>query len=163
MITGMVKQAFHAAVQEDFAPTAVLERISAASRIFPDGKYITATVVRFGPASLELEYASAGHPPGLLLGHLGSVVTLEPSAPIIIPHCLNGTANSGSCAWSRGTASALHGWTAEAQNGDGDGSVSSGWWRSPISADDRGREARTCSRRLREGFAPSRTDPSTMT
>jgi len=27
MITGMVKQAFHAAVQEDFAPTAVLERI----------------------------------------------------------------------------------------------------------------------------------------
>ena len=38
MITGMVKQAFHAAVQEDFAPTAVLERIAAASRLFPDGK-----------------------------------------------------------------------------------------------------------------------------
>jgi sigma-B regulation protein RsbU (phosphoserine phosphatase) len=92
MITGMVKQAFHAAVQEDFAPTAVLERIAAASRIFPDGKYITATVVRFGPASLVLEYASAGHPPGLLLGHDGSVVALEPSAPIIHPalpewHC----------------------------------------------------------------------------
>jgi len=85
MITGMVKQAFHAAMQEEFAPTAVLERIVAASRLFPDGKYVTATAVRLRPASMALEYASAGHPPGLLLTHDGSVVPLEPTAPLIHP------------------------------------------------------------------------------
>jgi len=85
MITGMVKQAFHAAVDQDFAPSAVLERIAAASRLFPDGKYVTATAVRFGPAAATLDYASAGHPPALLLGHDRSIVTLDPSAPMIHP------------------------------------------------------------------------------
>jgi serine phosphatase RsbU (regulator of sigma subunit)/CheY-like chemotaxis protein len=92
MITGMVKQAFHAAALEDFSPSAVLERIVIASRLFTDGKYITATCVRLRPASKTLEYASAGHPPGLLLGCDGSVTPLESSAPIIHPalrewHC----------------------------------------------------------------------------
>jgi sigma-B regulation protein RsbU (phosphoserine phosphatase) len=32
-----------------------------------------------------LEYASAGHPPGLVLGDNGSVTPLEPSAPMIHP------------------------------------------------------------------------------
>ena len=41
---------------------------------------------------------------GLSTGHDGSVVLLEPSAPIIRPHCPNGTANSGSCAWRRATS-----------------------------------------------------------
>jgi two-component system sensor histidine kinase ChiS len=85
MITGMVKQAFHAAVDQNFAPSAVLERIAAASRLFPDGKYVTATAVRFDPASTTLDYASAGHPPALLLGRDGSMVTLDPSAPMIHP------------------------------------------------------------------------------
>ena len=121
MITGMVKQAFHAAVQEDFAPTAVLERIAAASRIFPDGKYITATVVRFGPASLVLEYANAGHPPGLLLGHLGSVVALDPSAPIIHPALPEWHCEQRVVRMEPGDQLLLYtdGLT-EAQNGDGD-------------------------------------------
>jgi phosphoserine phosphatase RsbU/P len=121
MITGMVKQAFHAAVQEDFTPTAVLERIAAASRLFPDGKYVTATAVRFRPASTVLEYANAGHPPGLLLGHDGSVIPLEPSAPMIHPalphwHCEQRVARM-----ERGDQLLLYtdGLT-EARNGDGD-------------------------------------------
>jgi sigma-B regulation protein RsbU (phosphoserine phosphatase) len=85
MITGMVKQAFHAADREDYAPVAVLERIAAASRIFPDGKYVTAAAVRFRPTSTELEYAGAGHPPALLLRRDGSFVPLDSSAPIIHP------------------------------------------------------------------------------
>jgi serine phosphatase RsbU (regulator of sigma subunit) len=85
MITGMVKQAFHAAVDQDFAPSAVLERIAGASRLFPDGKYVTATAVRFSSAATTLDYASAGHPPALLLGRGGSIVTLDPSAPMIHP------------------------------------------------------------------------------
>jgi sigma-B regulation protein RsbU (phosphoserine phosphatase) len=121
MITGMVKQAFHAAAQEDFAPIAVLERIAVASRLFPDGKYITATVVRFGPASVELEYANAGHPPGLLLGRDGSVVPLESSAPIIHPALPGWRCEQRVVRMERGDQLLLYtdGLT-EAQNGDGD-------------------------------------------
>jgi sigma-B regulation protein RsbU (phosphoserine phosphatase) len=121
MITGMVKQAFHAAVQEDFAPTAVLERIAAASRLFPDGKYITATAVRFKPTSMVLEYASAGHPPGLVLGTDGSVVLLEPSAPLIHPALPEWRCEQRVVRLERGDQLLLYtdGLT-EAQNGDGD-------------------------------------------
>ena len=121
MITGMVKQAFHAAVQEDFAPTAVLERIAAASRLFPDGKYVTATAVRFRPASREIEYANAGHPPGLLLGRDGSVVPLEPSAPMIHPALPEWYCEQRVLRMASGDQLLLYtdGLT-EAQNGDGD-------------------------------------------
>lgn len=121
MITGMVKQAFHAAVQEDFAPTAVLERIAVASRLFPQGKYVTATAVRFWPASMVLEYANAGHPPGLLLGNDGSVVPLEASAPIIHPALPEWHCEPRVVRMERGDQLLLYtdGLT-EAQNGDGD-------------------------------------------
>jgi sigma-B regulation protein RsbU (phosphoserine phosphatase) len=121
MITGMVKQAFHAAAQEDFAPTAVLERIAAASRLFPDGRYITATAVRFGPASMVLEYASAGHPPGLLLRHDGSVVPLESSAAMIHPALPEWHCEQRVVRMERGDQLLLYtdGLT-DAQNGDGD-------------------------------------------
>ena len=85
MITGMVKQAFHAALDDDFAPAAVLDRIAGASRLFPDGKYVTATAVRFDPGAATLDYANAGHPPALLVGRDGSIVRLDPSAPMIHP------------------------------------------------------------------------------
>ena len=121
MITGMVKQAFHAATLEDFAPTAVLERIVGASRLFPDGKYITATSVRFRPASKTLEYASAGHPPGLLLGHDGLVIPLEPSAPMIHPSLPEWHCEQRVVRMESGDQLLLYtdGLT-EAQNGDGD-------------------------------------------
>ena len=121
MITGMVKQAFHAAVQEEFAPTAILERIVAASRLFPDGKYVTATAVRFRPASMVLEYANAGHPPGLLLSHDGSVVPLEPSAPMIHPALPEWHCELRALPMEKGDQLLLYtdGLT-EAQNGDGD-------------------------------------------
>ena len=121
MITGMVKQAFHAAVQEDFAHVAVLERIAAASRLFPDGKYVTATAVRFRQASTVFEYASAGHPPGLLLGYDGSVIPLEPSATIIHPALPHWRCEQRVARMERGDQLLLYtdGLT-EAQNGDGD-------------------------------------------
>jgi sigma-B regulation protein RsbU (phosphoserine phosphatase) len=121
MITGMVKQAFHAAVQEDFAPIAVLERIAVASRLFPDGKYVTATAVRFRPGSAMLEYASAGHPPALLLGSDGSVVQLDPSAPIIHPALPHWHCEQRVVRMERGDQLLLYtdGLT-EAQNGEGD-------------------------------------------
>jgi phosphoserine phosphatase RsbU/P len=121
MITGMVKQAFHAAVQEDFAPTAVLDRIAVASRFFPDGKYVTATAVRLRPASTVLEYASAGHPPGLLLGYNGSVRSLEPSAPMIHPALPHWRCEQRVARMERGDQLLLYtDGVTDAQNGDGD-------------------------------------------
>jgi serine phosphatase RsbU (regulator of sigma subunit) len=121
MITGMVKQAFHAAVQEDFAPAAVLERISEASRLFPDGKYVTAAAVRFRPGSTEVEYASGGHPPGLLLRRDGSLVQLDATAPIIHPALPHWHCEPRAVRMERGDQLLLYtdGLT-EAQNGDGD-------------------------------------------
>lgn len=85
MVTGMVKQAFHAAARREYLPTAVLERIAGASVLFPDGKYVTATSARVDPASDTLEYANAGHPPALFFDRQGSMTLLESSAPIIHP------------------------------------------------------------------------------
>jgi two-component system sensor histidine kinase ChiS len=85
MVTGMVKQAFHAAARREYLPTAVLERIAGASLLFPEGRYVTATCARIDPATDTLEYASAGHPPALFFGHDGSMTLLESSAPMIHP------------------------------------------------------------------------------
>lgn len=85
MVTGMVKQAFHAAARREYLPTAVLERIAGASALFPDGKYVTAASARVDPASGTLEYANAGHPPALFFDREGAMTLLESSAPIIHP------------------------------------------------------------------------------
>lgn len=121
MITGMVKQAFHASVQEEFAPVAVLERIAAASRLFPDGKYVTAAAVRFDRKSELLEYACAGHPPGLLLGRDGSLAMLETTAPLIHPAIPHWRCEQRTVRMASGDRLLLYtdGLT-EAQNGDGD-------------------------------------------
>ena len=92
MLAGMIKQAFHGAEAESFAPGVILQRIVAANRIFGDGKHLTAVCVRIQPGSKTLEYVSAGHPPGLLLRKDGTIESLESSAPLIHPalpewHC----------------------------------------------------------------------------
>jgi sigma-B regulation protein RsbU (phosphoserine phosphatase) len=121
MITGMVKQAFHAAIQEKFAPTAVLERIATASRLFPDGKYVTATAVRFDRNSRMLEYACAGHPPGLLLASNGSMARLETTAPLIHPALPEWRCEQRTVRMERGDQLLLYtDGLPEAQNVDGD-------------------------------------------
>lgn len=121
MITGMVKHAFHAAAVDSFAPTAILDRISGASRLFPDGKYVTAISARFDPTSETLEYANAGHPPGLLVGYNGSVTRLDSSAPLIHPALPAWSCEGRSVRMERGDQLLLYtdGLT-EAQNTDGD-------------------------------------------
>ena len=122
MITGMVKQAFHAALQEDFAPTAVLERIAAASRLFPDGKYVTATAVRFRPgvngARIRQRRASARDSSWVATGRL---YRSKPSAPMIHPALPEWHCEQRVVRMERGDQLLLYtdGLT-EAQNGDGD-------------------------------------------
>jgi len=121
MITGMVKQAFRAAIQEEFAPAAALERIAAASRLFPDGKFVTATAVRFDRASMRIEYACAGHPPGLLLGSNGSMAMLETTAPLIHPALPEWRCEQRAVPMEKGDRLLLYtDGLPETQNGEGD-------------------------------------------
>jgi sigma-B regulation protein RsbU (phosphoserine phosphatase) len=97
MLTGMIKQAFHAAAPEHFAPGSVLQRILAASRLFAYARHLSAVCVRVHPGSTTIEYASAGHPPALILKPGGALRRLESSAPLIHPdlpewHCEQRTA-----------------------------------------------------------------------
>lgn len=85
MVTGMVKQAFHAAGEHAHRPAAVLQRIADAGALFPEGKYVTAACIRVELATDVLEYANAGHPPGLFFTRDGSLRLLESSAPMIHP------------------------------------------------------------------------------
>ena len=121
MITGMVKHAFHAAAVDDFAPKAVLERITSASRLFPDGKYVTAICARFGLEYGTLAYANAGHPTGLLVRPDASVILLESSAPMIHPALPKWYCEERTVRMERGDQLLLYtdGLT-ETQNSDGD-------------------------------------------
>jgi len=85
MLTGMIKQVFHDAGPESFAPGVILERIVSANRMFGYGKHLTAFCARIHSRSGTLEYVSAGHPPGLLLRSEGALALLESSAPLIHP------------------------------------------------------------------------------
>jgi phosphoserine phosphatase RsbU/P len=85
MLTGMIKQAFHAAAPEQHAPGVILQRIATAIRLFPDGRHLTAQAVRLRPAAGTLEYANAGHLPGLLARVDGTIVRLDSTAPLIHP------------------------------------------------------------------------------
>jgi sigma-B regulation protein RsbU (phosphoserine phosphatase) len=70
---------------------------------------------------MVLEYASAGHPPGLLLGHDGSVVALDSTAPMIHPALPEWHCEQRVLRMEKGDQLLLYtdGLT-EAQNGDGD-------------------------------------------
>jgi sigma-B regulation protein RsbU (phosphoserine phosphatase) len=70
---------------------------------------------------MVVEYANAGHPPGLLLRHDGSVVPLESSAPMIHPALPEWRCEQRVLRMERGDQLLLYtdGLT-EAQNGDGD-------------------------------------------
>jgi phosphoserine phosphatase RsbU/P len=81
MLTGMIKQVFHATGSDRFPPGQVLDRISGAIRLFPDDLYLSVVCVRVRPESNSVEYVNAGHPPGLLLRGADTLVRLESSVP----------------------------------------------------------------------------------
>jgi sigma-B regulation protein RsbU (phosphoserine phosphatase) len=86
MFTGMLKQAFRASAEEAFAPALVLQRAFAASRVFADGRYLTACAARMDAGSERLELViTAGHPPAYLLRANGDLERLEASADPLHP------------------------------------------------------------------------------
>jgi sigma-B regulation protein RsbU (phosphoserine phosphatase) len=86
MLTGMVKQAWRSAIPDALAPGIALQRVFAATRLFPDQRHLTAFSGRFDASEETLEFIlTAGHPPALMLRLDGEVERLEVSAGILHP------------------------------------------------------------------------------
>jgi sigma-B regulation protein RsbU (phosphoserine phosphatase) len=86
MLTGMVKQAWRSAATDGFAPGIALQRVFAATRLFPDQRHLTGFSGRFDAPGEALEYiVTAGHPPALMLRADGEVEELEASSEILHP------------------------------------------------------------------------------
>jgi hypothetical protein len=88
-IMGSLRSALRAFATVDPSPAVILTRLNTYVCMFKPEAFATALVAVFDPADGLLRYASAGHPPGLLVGEDGSVELLtEPLGP---PLGLSGT------------------------------------------------------------------------
>jgi serine phosphatase RsbU (regulator of sigma subunit) len=86
MLTGMVKQAWRSSAPEGFAPAVALQRVFAATRLFPDQRHLTAFSGRADSDSGTLEYiVTMGHPPALMLRADGDIEVLDASGEILHP------------------------------------------------------------------------------
>lgn len=85
MLTALVKSAFRASHVDDYAPLAVLDRVAAAVEPFSYEKLITLVCARIGSDDGHVDYANAGHPPGLARDPSGRVLSLSPTGPVISP------------------------------------------------------------------------------
>lgn len=83
MISGMVKSAFHTAHGDDYTPLSVVERVADVLRRAGHRRFVTLYCGRIDSRAHVLEYASAGHPPGLLRRGDGHVQRLESTGTII--------------------------------------------------------------------------------
>ena len=73
VLMGQLRYAFRALAYELVEPAEIARRLS---RLVPEGSMATATFLALDPYTGELSYASAGHPPSMLLDPLSSEVTL---------------------------------------------------------------------------------------
>lgn len=86
MMTGMLKQAFHAAARDGYAPAAAGQRVFEACKLFPEDRFATAFCARFDAANGWLEYVcTAGHPPAFVRRRSGEIDRLEVSAQMLHP------------------------------------------------------------------------------
>jgi len=86
MLTGMVKQAWRSASADAYSPAVALQRVFAATRLFPDQRHLTAFSGRIGADSGTLEYIiTAGHPPAFLVRADGEIERIDASAEILHP------------------------------------------------------------------------------
>jgi serine phosphatase RsbU (regulator of sigma subunit)/anti-sigma regulatory factor (Ser/Thr protein kinase) len=73
VLMGQLRYAFRALAYELIEPGEIARRLS---RLVPEGGMATATFLALDPYTGELSYASAGHPPSMLLDSLSGEVTL---------------------------------------------------------------------------------------
>lgn len=85
MLTAIVKSAFHSASVDAYAPLSIVERISSGLQAFSSELFVTLVCVRVSTAEAVLEYANAGHPPGILWGTGCVPAFLEATGPLVSP------------------------------------------------------------------------------
>jgi sigma-B regulation protein RsbU (phosphoserine phosphatase) len=85
MLTAMVKAAFRASSADGYEPLCVLERMHAGIRAFGYEKFLSAICLRISRQASRLDYANAGHPPGLVWGGARAIETLAVTGPIVSP------------------------------------------------------------------------------
>ncbi|NOT32776.1 MAG: SpoIIE family protein phosphatase [Candidatus Eisenbacteria bacterium] len=86
MLTGMVKQAFHAAAPDRYAPATAMQRVFEAVKLFPDDRFLTAFCARIDAQAGLIEYiCTAGHPPPLLKRRSGELEPLVVSSDVLHP------------------------------------------------------------------------------
>jgi serine phosphatase RsbU (regulator of sigma subunit) len=82
--TAMVRAIVWREADEAPGPGEVLARLNERlCRELPEEHFVTAFFGWFDARSDRLRYASAGHPPGLLLGASGNVIELGPTMPLL--------------------------------------------------------------------------------
>jgi GAF domain-containing protein/anti-sigma regulatory factor (Ser/Thr protein kinase) len=83
-VMGQLRNALRAYLLDGHPPGAVLERVDRVVRALDKREMATLLVVELDPHSLELRFASAGHPPPVVIGVDGEVELLEGgrSAPL---------------------------------------------------------------------------------
>ena len=74
---GQLRSAVRAYALEDWAPAAVLEHLNALTKATDQGDMATLIYATFDPYSAELRFASAGHPPPLVVAPDGTARFLE--------------------------------------------------------------------------------------
>jgi anti-sigma regulatory factor (Ser/Thr protein kinase) len=74
---GQLRNAVRAYALEDWAPAAVLERLNVLTRFTDQGDMATLIYATFDPHTTELRFASAGHPPPLIVSPDGATRFLE--------------------------------------------------------------------------------------
>ncbi|MCP3905892.1 MAG: SpoIIE family protein phosphatase [Planctomycetes bacterium] len=85
MLTGIVKSAFHASVDDAYEPLRFVERVSEGLRSFDGCRFVTLFAGRVDPTAQSLIFASAGHPTAILRRADRTVELLESTGPLISP------------------------------------------------------------------------------
>jgi serine phosphatase RsbU (regulator of sigma subunit) len=83
MVSGMIKSAFHASHDGGYRPLDVVQRVADVLQRAGHRRFVTLFCGRIDSHAGVLEYASAGHPPGLLRRADGSVERLSSTGTII--------------------------------------------------------------------------------
>jgi GAF domain-containing protein/anti-sigma regulatory factor (Ser/Thr protein kinase) len=82
-LMGQLRTALHAYAMQDYGPARTLELVDRYIQAMPDYAMATAAYAVFEPDTGEVQIASAGHLPPVIVSHAGGrVVEITPSAPL---------------------------------------------------------------------------------
>jgi sigma-B regulation protein RsbU (phosphoserine phosphatase) len=85
MLTAVVKSAFRASERDDYEPGAVVDRVRVSIETFGWERFVTLIAALVSPATGEVTYVNAGHPPGVVWNVHGRRTRLTGTGPLVSP------------------------------------------------------------------------------